>query len=142
MNQDLKARMARYEQELLQMRTQSKPETPVPTIATVATPPPPALSATASTIDVRVVSAENGEPIVGAVVTIDRRIGSGKEPIAVRFSDQNGNIATLTVAAGQPNTVYDIGVAAFGYFRQDDTGIVADGTPIRREVRLAPLPEL
>ena len=134
--------MAQYEQELLRMRSKGKPEPPshpeAPSSPVIPTPPP----TDSSTIDVRVVSAENGEPIVGAAVTIDRRTGGGKEPLAVRFTDQNGNIATLTVAAGQPNTVYDISVAAFGYFRQSDTGIVADGSPIRREVRLLPLPEL
>ena len=139
MNHDLKARMAQYEQELLRMRSQGKPEPPPPPVAPPTKTPP---SAASSTIDVRVVSAENGEPIVGAAVTIDRRTGSGKEPVAVRFTDRNGHIATLTVAAGKANTVYDISVAAFGYFRQTDTGIVADGTPIRREVRLLPLPEL
>ena len=138
MNNDLKTRMAHYEQELLRMRAQGNPERPSALQKPPAPPPTPA----SSTIDVRVVKAENGEAIVGAMVTIDRRTGSGKEPIAVRFTDRQGNIATLTVAAGQPNTVYDLSVAMFGYFRQTDTGIVADGTPIKREVRLLPLPEL
>lgn len=138
MNNDLKTRMAHYEQELLRMRAQGKPESP-PAPPKPPTPPPTPAS---STIDVRVVNAENGEAIVGAMVTIDRRTGSGKEPIAVRFTDRQGNIATLTVAAKQPNTVYDLSIAMFGYFRQTDTGIVADGTPIKREVRLLPLPEL
>ena len=138
MNNDLKTRMAHYEQELLRMRAQGNPERPSAPQKPPAPPPTPA----SSTIDVRVVNAENGEAIVGAMVTIDRRTGSGKEPIAVRFTDRQGNIATLTVAAKQPNTVYDLSVAMFGYFRQTDTGIVADGTPIKREVRLLPLPEL
>lgn len=81
-------------------------------------------------------------PVRGAIVVLARRTGSGLEPISIRFTDAGGNIARLTVAAGQPNTVYDITVAAPGFFRQTDTGIVADGKPIRREVRLIPLPEL
>lgn len=138
MNNDLKTRMAHYEQELLRMRAQGNPERP----SAPQKPPTPPPTPASSTIDVRVVNAENGEVIVGAMVTIDRRTGSGKEPIAVRFTDRQGDIAMLTVAAGQQNTVYDISVAMFGYFRQTDTGIVADGTPIKRAVRLLPLPEL
>lgn len=139
MNNEFKKRMAQYEQELLRMRAQGKPESPpAPPKPPISTPTP----SPSSTVDVRVVSAENGEAIAGAMVTVDRRTGGGKEPIAVRFTDRNGNIATLTVAANQPNTVYDIAVAAFGYFRQTDTGIAADGTPIRREMRLPAIPEL
>lgn len=141
MNNELKSRMAQYEQELLRMRSKGNPKPPAAAPSPAPPTPPPPVPPS-STLAVRVVSAENGMPITGAIVTIDRRTGGGKEPIAVRFTDKNGDIAALTVAAGQPNTVYDLTVAASGFFRQTDTGIVADGTPIRREIRLLPLPEL
>jgi hypothetical protein len=134
---DFKSRMARYEQELLHLRQRSVTQEPPPP------PPPPVVKppVTESPLHVRVNSAQTGDPIAGAVVAVDRRTPLGREPLYVRITNTQGEIEKLTLPAGDGDTQYDITVAAPGFFRQTDTGLIADGTPIERVIRLAPLPE-
>lgn len=148
MNNDLKTRMARYEQELMQLRQRS----PMPPARPTPTPPPPPpempmppmpappVPTPPSPLRIRVADAVTGAPIPGAIVAVDRRTAAGREPLYVRITDAQGNIPELSLPGGE-ETLYDIVAAAPGYFRQLDNGIVADGRPVERIIRLQPLPE-
>ena len=142
-NYDLKARMAKYEKELLQLRKRSTvPTTPTPVVPSVPEPspeaPPPVAMPINQTMSVQVVDDETEEPICGAVVAVDRRFGNEKEPFFVRFTDQNGVVDDLSLPDLGEAVTYDITAAAPGYFRI--TMIDFSGTEPILQLRLKALP--
>lgn len=128
---DMKARMARYEQELLRLRNRSNAPA-APTVPSVQTP-------THAALRVQVVS-EQGMPIVGALVTVMGKHGDERRLQYVRFTDKSGGIETLTLPE-RSDIVYEISAAAPGFFKKTEGGLRADGGTIDRTIRLQALPE-
>lgn len=164
MNNDLKARMARYEQELLRLRQRSNipappqpsqppqppqqppqpPQQPPRPPRPPQAPQPPQMPQPPQPpqmpqplLRVRVTETGTDRPLMGALVTVSRSTAEGREPLYVRVTDRQGRIEDLMLMNGES---YDITAAAPGYFRQSDS-FTADRPLIERTIRLAPLPE-
>ncbi len=124
--------MKRYEQELLQMRGNSRLAAAPPT---VSAPPPPRtahLQVTVQTAD--------GTPLPGAMVTVDKRTPRGRETVYVRMTDDAGQVEALPLPAGEPDTVFDILAAAGGYYREAHHGIAVIEELPAYTLILVPLP--
>ena len=125
---DMKTRMAKYEQELMQLRGRSNapvaPATPIPT----DTP-----------LRVQVVT-EHGTPIAGALVTVVGQVGEERKLQHVRFTDKNGSVEPLTLSV-KTDVAYEITVSAPGFYRKTDSGLKADGSSVERVIVLQSLPE-
>lgn len=125
---DMKTRMAKYEQELMQLRGRSNAS------AATAIPPP-----ADTTLRVQV-TTEHGTPIVGALVTVVGQVGEERKLQYVRFTDKNGAIEPLTLPV-KTDIVYEIAASAPGFYRKTDSGLKADGSIVERTITLRPLPD-
>ncbi len=125
---DMKARMAKYEQELLRLRNQSNasaaPSAPIPTD---------------TVLHVRVTTDQN-DPIIGALVTVVGQSDEKRKLQYVRFTDKSGTIEPLKLPA-KTDVVYEISASAPGFYRKTDSGLRAEGTAVQRTIVLQPLPE-
>ena len=135
MNSDLKSRMARYEQELLQMRSRSQAATP--TAAVVDSP------SRFSTLQVQVVDDKTNQPLTGAVVMVleGERDGNDREIVFIRVTDNDGKIEPLPLEVDRDD-VYEVIAAIPGYYRSTESNIAANGQPITLTLRMRALPEL
>ena len=135
MNNDLHARMAQYEQELLNLRKRSQPSPPAEPIPT---PPPKPAPCIEATMHLSVGSAAGNAPIHNAIVTVDRETANGRLPLYVRFTDRYGRIEPLALPCDQ-SARYIITAAAPGFLRSTVNGMTVDGGVVRRELWLQPL---
>ena len=108
------------------------------------TPPPPAApkpTARTAHLYMTVLSAD-GEPLQGAMVWVDKRTPRGREAMYVRITNEAGTVEPLPLPVGEADTVFDIGAAANGFYRELHCGIaVLDDLP-PYTLLLSPLPEL
>lgn len=125
---DMKTRMAKYEQELMQLRGRSN--APVAS----ATPPP-----ADTTLRVRV-TTEHGAPIVSALVTVIGQVGEERKLQYIRFTDKSGAIEPLSLPV-KTDIVYEIAASAPGFYRKTDSGLKTDGSTVERVMVLQPLPD-
>ncbi len=128
---DMKARMAKYEQELLRLRNRSN----TPAVPTVPVAPTP----THTVLRIKVTD-EQGMPIVGALVTVVGKSGDERTLQCVRFTDKNGEIEALTLPM-RTDITYEISAAAPGFFKKTESGLSASGGTVDRVIRLQALPE-
>ncbi len=105
---DMKTRMAKYEQELLRLRNRGASP------AATTSPAP-----TQTLLRVKVISEQR--PIIGALVTITGQSGEERTLRFVRFTDQNGEIEALTLPTDS-HTVYDVTATAPGFARRSEVG--------------------
>lgn len=158
MNNDFKSRMARYEQELLQLRQRSRipappppserpapppprppqPDRPAPPAPTPPAPerpvPPSATPPAPPAVRLRVVAAPDNRPIPGAVVMITCRAQTGQTPLWVRVTDRYGRVSGPALP---PGDACEVTVAAPGYYRAVTPYA---GSPNEQQLRLTPLP--
>ena len=130
MNTDWHARMAQYEQELLNLRNRSRPE---PSITTPPTPPPDD-----TTLHLRIGSETEKAPIHSAIVTVEKQTPNGRLPLYVRFSDRHGQVEPLLLPYDPP-VQYVITAAAPGYARHTAQQSGIGGEALHWDLWLRPL---
>ena len=133
MSEDWKTRMKRYEEELLQMRGSSR---------LISQPPPDAKPPSRTALLRLTVQTADGIPLQGAIVSVDKRTPRGREALYVRLTDEYGQIEPLPLPVGAADTVFDIGAAANGFYREHHSGIAVLGDLPPYTLSLSPLPEL
>ncbi len=143
---DFKEQVARYQQELQRLQQQSQPAARVPAV-TSAPPTPQEFTAPFS---VRVTAAGGAVPIAGARVSVSSQNG---EVLQTRLTDQSGLTEVMLLPAVDPALtltptpaftpiLYDISVAAPGYYRVRTVGVPLFGSiPTQLPIALVPLPE-
>lgn len=99
-----------------------------------AQPAPPV-----SLLSGRVLSAETGQPLVGAMLLIYRASDKGEAGLWQRMltTDEAGRYECTV-----PADSYGLGIIAHGYVAQTDTLEIVSAEPVTRDYKLAPLREI
>ncbi len=146
---DFKEQIARYQEELQRLQQKSRPvaAVPVQNNASVSETTPKEFTAPFS---VRVTAAGGAVPIEGARVSVSNQNG---EVLQTRLTDQSGLTEVMLLPAVDPALtlvptpaftpiLYDVAVAAPGYYRVRTVGIPLYGSiPTQLPIALVPLPE-
>lgn len=152
---DWKSRMAKYEQELLEMRQASQLLQPKPENAPAKTPffqgnisqeknsgqRPSRPQPSSAPLRVRVITDADETPLAGVLVGVDKRTPRGREPLYIRISGEDGYAETLSMPVGEVDTVYDIWIIADSFYREIKNGVICRGEPLELVFRLKPLTE-
>lgn len=149
---DFKEQIARYQQELQRLQQQARPVAAVPAPPAENHTPVPAPTPREFTapFSVRVTAAGGAVPIEGARVTVSAQNGA---VLQTRLTDQSGLTEVMLLPAVDPALtltpepsfvpiLYDITVAAPGYYRVRTVGVpLYGGIPTQLPIALIPLPE-
>ncbi len=148
---DFKEQIARYQQELQRLQQQARPAVVVPTNpAENNTAPAPTPKEFTAPLSVRVTAAGGAVPIAGARVTVSAQNGA---VLQTRLTDQSGLTEVMLLPAVDPALtltpspsftpiLYDIAVAAPGYYRVRTVGVpLYGGIPTQLPIALIPLAE-
>ncbi len=150
---DFKEQIARYQQELQRLQRQARPAAVVPVSPAQNVSPAPAPTPNrefTAPFSVRVTAGGGALPIEGARVTVSAQNG---EVLQTRLTDQSGLTEVMLLPAVDPALtltpepsftpiLYDIAVAAPGYYRVRTVGVPLYGSiPTQLPIALIPLPE-
>lgn len=146
---DFKEQIARYQEELQRLQQKSRPVAAVPVQNNASVPATTPKEFTAP-FSVRVTAAGGAVPIEGARVSVSNQNG---EVLQTRLTDQSGLTEVMLLPAVDPALtlvptpaftpiLYDVAVAAPGYYRVRTVGIPLYGSiPTQLPIALVPLPE-
>lgn len=142
MNDDLQSLIARYEQELMQLK-----KTAVPAVSSPSTP------TSVANFQVRVTAANEALPIQGALVTVRRELDNETVLERTVITGISGLTEVITLPATDPALTlspdstfvpitYEVDVVAPRYYRVRNNGIpLYGGIDTVLPVSLIPLPE-